>query len=170
MRNHNIFKSAVLALLLASLPLPAVALEAPKGQVVLTISGSTVTKANVGDTAQFDLDMLEGLPGRTARITTPWTTGETEFSGPYLREVLRAAGVEGTEIRVIALNDYHADVPTADAELDTILATRVDGQRMSVREKGPLFLIYPFDQDASLYNEKYFSRSVWQIVRIEVID
>ena len=52
--------------------------------------------------------------------------------------------------------------------LDTILATRMDGQLMSVRDKGPLFLIYPFDLDSGLYNEKYFARSVWQIKEIEV--
>ena len=39
---------------------------------------------------------------------------------------------------------------------------------MSIRDKGPLMLVYPFDLDQSLFNEKYFSRSVWQIKEIEV--
>ena len=39
---------------------------------------------------------------------------------------------------------------------------------MAVREKGPLFVIYPFDADPSLFNEKYFNRSVWQVKAIEV--
>jgi hypothetical protein len=41
---------------------------------------------------------------------------------------------------------------------------------MSVRDKGPLFLVYPFDKDQGLFNEKYFSRSVWQIKDIEVTE
>ena len=61
-----------------------------------------------------------------------------------------------------------ADVPAEDAKLDTILATKIDGKPMSIRDKGPLMLVYPFDLDADLYNEKYFSRSVWQIKEIEV--
>jgi len=59
-------------------------------------------------------------------------------------------------------------VPADDAKLDTILATKLDGKLMSVRDKGPLMLVYPFDLDQGLYNEKYFSRSVWQIKEIEV--
>jgi hypothetical protein len=69
---------------------------------------------------------------------------------------------------LIALNDYAAEVPAEDAlKIDSMLATRMDGLPMSVRDKGPLFLIYPFDTDRSLYNEKYFSRPVWQIKTIE---
>ncbi len=47
---------------------------------------------------------------------------------------------------------------------------KLNDQPMSVRDKGPLFLVYPFDLNPELYNEKYFSRSVWQIKEIEVID
>ena len=91
------------------------------------------------------------------------------FSGPLLRSVLDAAGARGSKIKVIALNDYAADLPMEDAmSIDTMLATRMDGILMSVRDKGPLFLLYPFDKDKSLINEKYFSRSVWQIRAIEV--
>ena len=46
----------------------------------------------------------------------------------------------------------------------------MDGKPLSVRDKGPLFLIYPFDKNPELYNEKYFSRSVWQIKKIEIRD
>ncbi|WP_246659313.1 molybdopterin-dependent oxidoreductase [Rhizobium sp. FY34] len=146
----------------------AFALDAPKGPVVLTVKGA-LTHANVGDTAQFDLAMLEALAGRTAKVKTPWTDGEPSFSGPLLRSVLDAAGANGETLLVKALNDYFAAVPASDARLlDTILATRLNGKPMSVRDKGPLFLIYPFDLDPALYNEKYFSRSVWQIKEIEV--
>lgn len=146
----------------------ALALDAPKGPVVLTVKGA-VTHTNVGDTAQFDLAMLEALAGRTAKVKTPWTDGEPSFSGPLLRSVLDAAGANGETLLVKALNDYFAAVPASDARLlDTILATRLNGKPMSVRDKGPLFLIYPFDLDPALYNEKYFSRSVWQIKEIEV--
>ncbi|CAN7658599.1 molybdopterin-dependent oxidoreductase [Rhizobium sp. LjRoot30] len=147
----------------------AYALDKPKGDVVLTIKGAHLKHANVDDTAQFDLEMLEALAGRTGKMETPWTSGKVEFSGPLLRAVLDAAGAEGSKLKVIALNDYSADVPMEDAtKIDTMLATRMDGKQMSVRDKGPLFLIYPFDTNPSLFNEKYFSRSVWQISKIEV--
>jgi hypothetical protein len=151
------------------LPLQAEALDAPKGDVVLTVTGEKLDHPNVGGKAQFDMPMLEALAGRTGAMKTPWTEGVVKFSGPLLRSVLEAAGAHGTKLRIIALNDYAADLPMEDATaLDTMLATRMDGNLMSVRDKGPLFLVYPFDKDQSLFNEKYFSRSVWQIRDIEV--
>ncbi|WP_313606745.1 molybdopterin-dependent oxidoreductase [Rhizobium sp.] len=145
-------------------------LDAPKGPVVLTVKGK-LDHPNVGETAQFDLAMLELLAGRKGSMKTPWNEGTVSYSGPFLRAVLDAAGAKGTSLKIVALNDYSASVPFSDAaNLDTILATRADGQLMSVRDKGPLFLIYPFDLDKSLFNEKYFSRSVWQIGTIEVLN
>jgi hypothetical protein len=162
---------APLAVLLAALSFSAPAawsLDKPTGPVILTVKGKLATP-NVGETAQFDLAMLEKLAGRTGTMKTPWTEGETQFSGPLVRSVLTAAGAKGNVLLVRAINDYFATVPAEDAiKHDTILATRANGKLMSVRDKGPLFLIYPFDLEPALYNEAYFSRSVWQIKEIEV--
>jgi hypothetical protein len=148
---------------------PAAALEEPKGPVILAIAGA-VTQPNRDGKAVFDLAMLDALQARSATMETPWTQGQVEFSGPLLREVLKAAGAEGRRLVLQALNGYSAEVPMSDAlSLDTILAIRLDGKVMTVRTKGPSMLVYPFDQDPSLYNEKYFARSVWQIKQIEVV-
>ena len=161
------FASACM-LLATLLAVPAWALDKPAGDPVLTVTGA-VSETNDGGNAVFDMAMLEALAGRSAKMQTPWTENETEFSGPFLREVLKAAGAKGKTLKVKALNDYAAEVPAEDAELDTILATKLNGAPMSVRDKGPLMLVYPFDLDKGLYNEKYFGRSVWQIKEIEVL-
>lgn len=146
----------------------AFGLDRPTGDVILTVTGN-VSQTNANGRAEFDLAMLEKLKGRTATMQTPWTEGQSQFSGPLLREILAAVGATGQTLKIRALNDYVAYVPYSDGiELQTILATHLNGTPMSVRDKGPLFLIYPFDLDPSLYNEKYFSRSVWQISEIEV--
>lgn len=151
------------------IPVCAPALDLPTGPVVLTVRGDNVAHPNVEDEARFDIPMLEALRGREGSMETPWTKGRIRFSGPLLRSVLEAAGATGSMLKIVALNDYSAELPVEDAtKLDTMLATRMDGQLMSVREKGPLFLVYPFDLDSGLFNEKYFSRSVWQISTIEV--
>ena len=158
------------ALLMMSAACPAAALEAPKGEPILTVSGA-VSQPNRDDVAVFDRAMLEALPGREAKMETPWTEGVVTFSGPYLRSILQAAGAKGSRLVIHALNDYAAEVPAADGTaFDTIIAVRLDGEEMSVRDKGPGWLIYPFDLDKSLYSERYFSRSVWQIKTIEVLD
>lgn len=159
-----------LALITASTATHSYALDKPNGPVILTVQGD-LSHPNSGKVAEFDLSMLEGLKGRTGKMKTPWNEGEVSYSGPLLRSILEAAGATGKTLKIIALNDYSATVPASDAlDLDTILATRADGKTMSVRDKGPLFLIYPFDKDERLYNEKYFSRSVWQIAKIEVMN
>jgi hypothetical protein len=165
--RHILTLLAGLAVLVAATSTQA--LERPKGDVILTVVGARLSHPNVDGAAEFDMAMLETLTQRSGSMQTPWTSGTVKFSGPLLRAVLDAAGAQGQTLKVGALNDYSANVPVEDATgMDTMLATRMDGKPMSVRDKGPLFLVYPFDVDPSLYNEKYFSRSVWQINRIEV--
>ncbi|PWE54886.1 hypothetical protein DEM27_18285 [Metarhizobium album] len=161
--------ATILAVASFTIASPARALDKPTGDVILTVRGPDLKNANAGDTAQFDRDMLQALEKRTGAMETPWTSGKVEFSGPLLRAVLSAAGAHGQKLKIIALNDYSAEIPYEDAtKLDTMLALTMNGKDMSVRDKGPLFLVYPFDLDPSLFNEKYFARSVWQIKEIEV--
>lgn len=148
---------------------PLMALDAPQGAVILTIKGA-LAHPNSGADAAFDLAMLDALKGRSATMETPWTEGKVTFSGPLLRAVLEAAGAPAGSLKVRALNDYAVVVPAADAgTLEVIVATRLNGKTMSVRDKGPTMLVYPFDLNPKLYTETYFSRSVWQIKDIEIV-
>ncbi len=82
---------------------------------------------------------------------------------------MEAVGATGDRIVSIALNDYSAEMPMEDArKYGVLLALKRDGEYMTVRDKGPLFIIYPFDSNPDLKAQKYYSRSVWQIARIEV--
>lgn len=148
--------------------LAAEPLAAPSGHVILTLTGA-VEHRNNPQGAAFDLAMLDRLPSRTATMKTPWTKGEVTFSGPLASAVLAAAGAHGSVLHVVALNDYDVSIPFSDfTRLPVMLATRQNGKPMSVREKGPIFVIYPFDTHPELYNEKYFSLSVWQVKTIYV--
>lgn len=146
----------------------AAPLSKPEGRVVLTVTGR-IANRNDGEAAVFDLAMLEALPGRRSVIKTPWISGETTFEGPLGSALLDAVGAEGSVLHVAALNDYAADIPVEDfRSYPVILATRLDGKPLSVRDKGPIFVVYPFDLDPDLYNEVYFRRCVWQVKSIEV--
>lgn len=158
---------------LTALPLAqalrAQALASPDGPVVLTISGK-VRLANHRHGATFDMAMLERLPQQSFSTRTPWYTQPRKFTGPLLRDVLAAAGSHGTQLRAVALNDYRVDIPVDDAQrYDLLLARLLDDQPMPVRDKGPLFVIYPFDQHAALRNPRYYSRCAWQLKAIEVL-
>jgi len=146
----------------------AAELPAPVGEVVLTVEGS-IANTNGEGRAAFDLAMLDALPQRTTTTKTPWYDGEESFSGPVVEMLLEAVGATGTTVTVRALNDYSADIPIADFKANpVILASRLNGEVLSIRDKGPLFVIYPFDLDPALYNEIYFGRSVWQVTSLTV--
>ena len=149
--------------------LPASALDKPQGPVVLSVAGR-VRQPNLGSRADFDMAMLEALPQHTLSTRTPWYPQARRFTGPLLRDVLSAAGAQGTTLRLVALNDYQVDMPMDDAQRhDVVLARLLDGQAMTVRDKGPLFIIYPFDTRAELRSAVYYSRSAWQLRTIEVL-
>lgn len=144
------------------------ALAAPTGKVVLTVRGK-IGVTNRPATAAFDLAMLDALPQGRFDGETPWTKGRTEFTGPLGSALLDAVGATGTTLRVSALNDYSADIPVSDfRDHPVILATRRQGAVMAVRDNGPLWVIYPMDKEPALRVESTYTRSVWQVARIDV--
>jgi hypothetical protein len=165
-RRHCL--AATAALILAA---PAAqALDRPKGRVVLTVTGRIGIR-NAGKAAEFDMDMLAALPQHTFSTRSPWYPQAHKFTGPLLRDVLAAVDAQGKNLRAIALNDYKVDLPVGDAlKFNLVLARLRDDKPMPVREKGPLFLIYPFDADETLRNERYYSRSAWQLKALDVLE
>ncbi len=161
------------SLLLAGMPLaragpPTTPLEQPAGPVVLTVSGK-LGRANAGDKAVFDMPMLERLVQVSFVTRTPWYKEPRKFTGPLLRDVLAAAGAQGKSLRALALNDYAVDIPMEDVQrYEVIIARLLDDKPMPVRDKGPLFIIYPFDSQPELRNAVYFSRAAWQLKALQV--
>ena len=143
-------------------------LTAPKGQVLLTVNGNISVK-NTAESAVFDADLLDALPQKSFVTASPWYKKPTKFTGPLLRDVLQALKANGTSIKATAQNDYKVNIPMQDAlKYDVILARQIDGKVIGVREKGPLFVIYPFDSAPELQNLTYFSRSIWQLKALSV--
>ncbi|MDR5858930.1 molybdopterin-dependent oxidoreductase [Halomonas eurihalina] len=146
----------------------AAPLPSPSGEVLLTVRGN-ISRPNVGDEARFDRAMLDRLASRSIVTTTPWHPGPGRFEGPLFSALLDAVGANGSEVRVVALNGFEASIPISDFErYDVILAMRRNGQPMPIRDFGPLFVVYPFDQHPELRTEAIRFRSVWQVNRIFV--
>lgn len=166
-------RAAVLGGLVALLPvatpvLAADTLQSPQGRVILTVSGA-IQKVNGKGRARFDLTMIKALGTVTVRTATPWTQGVSEFEGVRLRDLLSAVGATGDTIHAVALNDYKVAIPVSDFDNhDVILAFKLDGRVLRVRDKGPLWVIYPWDDDPSLKTERYYARSIWQLNRVVV--
>ena len=147
---------------------PAQALEAPKGPVVLTISGK-IGETNGTGKASLDMATLRALPQKTFTTETSWDKRPVKFTGPLMRDVLQLLKSTGTEIKAIAVNDYAVSIPVADAQkFDLIIATRMNDRDIPPRTKGPLFVVYPFSSDPVLKDKVYEDRAIWQLKAIEL--
>ncbi|MFQ2299972.1 molybdopterin-dependent oxidoreductase [Aeromonas dhakensis] len=134
----------------------------------LRVEGA-ITQTNYQQDALWDTAMLDQLPEYEIKTHTPWYDEEKTFRGPRLSDLLAKVGASGKQLTITALNDYSIQVPTSDAaQYQVILARSIDGKPLSVRDKGPLFLIYPFDQYPELRNKLYYGRAIWQINKIKV--
>jgi hypothetical protein len=139
------------------------ALPPPRERVVLSVSGR-IHRTNVAGRVDFDMAMLAALPQRTVVTHTPWHQGAQTFAGPLLRDLLGLAGADGRTLVAVALNDYRCEIPADDGvQFDVLLARLHNGEAMRIRDKGPLFIVYPFDSDPQLRSERYYARSAWQL-------
>jgi hypothetical protein len=104
------------------------------------------------------------------RTSTIWTEGVREFRGVPLSEVLKDAGVATGQLILRASNDYAAEIPVSSVLPDVpIIALTIDGEPMTRRDKGPLWVVYPYDMATVYQSEVIYTRSVWQLVTIEVV-
>lgn len=164
---RQMFAPLICALVVA---VPALAndLPAPTGEIVLTMTGK-IGVTNQADTAVFDIAMLKAIGEVTFKTSTPWTEGEQSFTGVPLDALLQSVGVTEGTLTARAINDYAVEIPVSDAVVDgPILAYLLNGEPMSVREKGPLWVVYPYDSKDDYQAEVIYSRSIWQLNSIDV--
>ena len=132
---------------------------------LLTVSGNIAG----GGEIHFDREALEALATETVRTSTPWTEGVQEFQAIPLKALLAHVGAKGSMLKAVALNDYAADVPIEDSiAAGGFIAIRQNGKPMSIRNKGPLWILFPYDADPKLTTDSYLNRSVWQLRSLAV--
>ena len=137
----------------------------PEQKPILDVEGNV----KEGKALAFDRKELEKLGVTTIRTTTPWHDGVQTFEGVPMVTLMKEVGAKGAKVQVMALNKYRTEIPMEDfARHQPILALKRDGKYMDVRDKGPLFIIYPFDSNPELKSEQYYSRSAWQVRSITV--
>lgn len=145
----------------------------PKGcrqNIFLTISGKI---GKTTDTAGNAYEMSEreflGLPQSTVTTSTAWTP-KSDFVGPLLSRILSEVGAKGTKLRLIALDNFSVEVDAAYLEkYGTILAVSKNGTRLTIRDFGPVFVMFPRDSfKEQLDTPAATSYLVWQLCGIEV--
>lgn len=145
-------------------------IPAPGGEVLLTVTGE-ISQTNQEEAAVFDRAMLEAMPATEFTTRTIWTEGPTTFRGVELSSFLDRIGAEGSDLEAYAFNDYMVYIPFSDAvDGGPIIAYEMNGNEMTRRGKGPLWIVYPYDTHPNFQTETTYSRSIWQLVRLHVVE
>jgi hypothetical protein len=146
---------------------PGMAIPEPTGPVILTVGG----RIKSGKPVLFDRATLESLGLIRFSTLTNWTTKPAVFEGVLLSALLDVVGTDpaATSLNLTALNDFESPAPIADGrKWPVMLALKRDGEYMSRRDQGPIWIIYPQHVYPELGQREYFSRWVWQLKAITV--
>jgi hypothetical protein len=139
------------------------------GPAVLTVTGLDPAKFPNGRLT-LDLQMLQAFAPVTFRTGSIWTSGVHAYTGLALKSLMDYLGTENARLRLHALNDYEIEIPAVETADDApILAYFSDGMPLSVRDKGPIWVLYPFDKGPEYRTDITFARSIWQLDRIDVL-
>lgn len=159
---------SVLCAMALSVGVHADAIKKPVGPVILSVSGNIGNK-NSAHGAEFDAAMIDALPVSQIITATPWRKGVVTFAGPSLKSLLKLVAAHGQTLKMSALDKYEVAVPVTDAEqFNPILARKINGVPLHIRDQGPLFMVYPFDAQPALKTDVYYGRSIWHLTQIVV--
>ena len=163
----------------------ATELRQPAGQVVLTVAGA-IGATNRGPyddfedgffkhherkfdkAATFDLAMLEGLGLHAVTVAYDKWPRAAHFEGPWLKDVLAAAGASGKDVSVLALDGFATEISAADlAAYDWIVAVKRDGRYLDIGQRGALWIVYA-RRDGKAIGAEDEQRWPWAAFLIEV--
>ena len=132
-------------------------------------AGTVLTLENPKDDIRIELseEDLLAVPQVVVSTENEFVDGMAEFSGPLARDILSLLGDDFDSAEFTAINDYSIVIPVSDfQEYDVILALTMNGQKFSLRDKGPIWLIYPMSDHKELQDRVYNNRLIWQLTRI----
>ena len=148
--------------------LAADSLPVPTGDVILEVTGA-IENTNGDGKASFDYEMLEALGMQDLQTSTAWTEGQPVFNGVLVKDLLEYVGAKGDSLFAVALNDYKVEIPVSDfVDYPVILASSMNGDRLKIRDKGPLWIVYPRDQYAELNTKENQGKWIWQLKELTV--
>ncbi|MCV6547828.1 MAG: molybdopterin-dependent oxidoreductase [Cohaesibacter sp.] len=142
--------------------------EEPKERTIITITGKISSDIPDG-IARIGYDTLEKMDVKDLKTRTFYSKNKYNFSGVLMRDLLDYVGAKGDMLEVTALDDYRITVPISDYyDYDVWLVFKLDGKRLSIRNRGPARIIYPIEQKPELNDKKIAGRYIWQIKGMKI--
>ncbi len=139
--------------------------------VVLTLYGDMQLDGRQYERIDYSLSELQALPQGKIITAHPWVSEPHQYRGPDL--VLLLGQLFGhrrvTSLYLEALNGFSVTVDWSQvAPFSPILAWQDNGRVMSRRNKGPLWLMLPFDRLSEMQQANFRHFMAWQLRVIRV--
>jgi len=149
-----------------------VALFVSAGSSAFADAVLTLIHSNGGSRVEqaFTLADLDALPQTQITTANEFADGKNIYSGPLARDFIALAGETDVDnVTITAINDYIIEIPLSDfLTYDVVLTTRMNGTLLSRRDKGPIWIMYPMDDNPELRNPIINARLVWQTKSMEL--
>jgi hypothetical protein len=147
-------------------------LPSASGQVVLTVAGeientnrpaftefddafTNYHDRKFDNAAEFDLGMLEDLGMREVEVNYEAWPRPVRLAGPLLKDVLDAVGAEPSQLTVLALDGFAVELSAEDLASETwIVAIQLDGELMSLGQRGPAWVVFDPGEDETITAEE----------------
>lgn len=140
------------------------ALLTPAWAEPLLISGPS------GEVSLSQEDIL-AMSDQQVVTQTPWTDDTLTFRGAPLAAVLARAGINDGWVNARGLNNYSINVPVDQAlAAKAFLAVHMNGELMRIKDKGPFWIVFPWDEHPELLTREIRAWSVWQLQALSVLD
>ena len=134
------------------------------------LSIQALENSGCASTKQFNSAQLLALPQQQFVTKHSWSEEAETFSGPLLEDVLNTTCNNTQKIKLTALNDYAIDMDFSEVKkYQPIIALSVNGKRLSIREKGPLWVMLALDEH-KIKDRSLDGLMIWQLSDIEILE
>ena len=129
---------------------------------MMTIRGMEFDRAR-----EFTLSDLKALEPHTLSVAYSNWSGERQFTGAALADVLMLAGAQGTTLEFQALDGYGYAFQAAEIASDFLLAYEMTGNPLDLGGYGPLWLVMPTDRSPA--GPESDEGLVWALYSIHIV-
>lgn len=114
-------------------------------------------------------EQLKAIKPSKLTTITPWTDQAYTFEGIALADLLAHLNIITAKANARALNDYVVEIDIKAAiNAGAFVASHLDGKAMSVRKKGPFWIVFPWSEDPKLNSRSVHTWAIWQMVELKV--
>ncbi len=104
----------------------------------------------------------------TVETYNPWEKRTEVYTGIWVSDLIKTYGQGTTSLKLTAIDDYQVTLNNEEWQnLRILLATKVNGQYIDVKNKGPMRVVFPDYDAANKHYELSLPKWLWMIKRLE---